>query len=248
MWVVAQPSRWLLLERAVFRVTSPAVVRHIDTPSPIHWHLDLVQSRLIRLGVMSRTTHAEPASCFDTSAGVFRAYLKHLETSGLREQVRAAVSPNTRTAIDRPPFILSWLPHEHFIELFKAVSALQGPDGLRTMGYEATSRNMGVLVLPIMQGITNLLGAKPSSLFADMASITSPVVRGYSFTWIPETNTSGHVEIQVRFANPDLHYLFTLWEGVMRYGFDVCRTRGVIEPHVVLPDGRTGRYRVQWQA
>ncbi len=184
-------------------------------------------------------------SSFQVRGSVVRAYLKYLDSAGMLASVRASVPARTQAILDHPPFVLSWVSSEIFEDIYGAVHELSGDEGVRRLTHEATKSQVGPLLGPLIHGAMKLMGASPSSVFAELNAIAAPALGGITFTWTPSTESSG--ELVVEHSGPSTPVVFNAWAGTLSYAFDVCEVEGEIAIQELMPDGLSGRYRVHWR-
>src|SRR5689334_25119076 len=76
----------------------------------------------------------------------FRALMDFVDERGLRDQVRAAVSPQTQAVIDKPPRALSFIASTPIDEIESALQKIAGNDALTECGI-ACARPLGWTLL-----------------------------------------------------------------------------------------------------
>jgi hypothetical protein len=179
------------------------------------------------------------------TGSLFRGYVAGLDAMGLRASVRAAVSPPIQALIDHPPMHREWLDGTQLVEVFKAVIAQRGLEGIRQLGYEATRASTLKHLRPMIHAAMGIHGATPADVFGQLNAICKPFFRGLSFEYAPEGPRSGAVTLHSRKAMGVVE--FAAWEGSLRTLYDELRTPGgVVEPAVIAPDRLSGRMRVRW--
>lgn len=179
------------------------------------------------------------------SGNTFRAYVSGLDALGLRSVVRAMVPARVQRMMDTPPPPTAWLEGDELPLLFTAVLKLQGLEGMRTLGYAATSGTAGRFLKPLMQLTLARHGRNPSTLFASLTSICRPFFEGLTFHFTPQGPRSGMLKI--RSATPLGAASWAAWEGSLRILFDECGVpTGVISPSVTSEEGRVAAMRVRW--
>jgi hypothetical protein len=179
------------------------------------------------------------------TGSLFRGYVAGLDAMGLRASVRAAVSPPVQALIDHPPMHRDWLDGTQLVEVFKAVIAQRGLEGIRQLGYEATRASTLNHLRPMIQTAMSLHGATPAGVFGQLNAICKPFFRGLSFEYAPEGPRSGTVTLRTR--KPMGTVEFAAWEGALRSLYDELRTPGgVVEPALIAPDKLSGRMKVRW--
>src|SRR5258708_12051658 len=116
----------------------------------------------------------------------FRALTDFLDERGLREQVRAAVSPATRELIDQPPRPLSFIPSRPIDELETALQNIAGAQACVDCGV-ACARPLGwSLLQPVLRMVFQLFGQSPEPVFANLDRFFSLLTRGISFSCATE--------------------------------------------------------------
>lgn len=179
------------------------------------------------------------------SGHIVRAYLSGLEAMGLRAKVHDMVPARVQRMMDMPPLPSSWLEGDELPLIFSAVMKLQGLEGMRTLGYAATSSPSGRFLKPLMRATLAKHGGNPSVLFAHLTSICRPFFEGLTFYFTPDGPRSG--ELKIRSARPLGSSSWAVWEGALRVLFDECNlATGVISPSSVAEEGRLAAMKVRW--
>ena len=194
---------------------------------------------------MNAAQPAVPQPSFQVRGSVFRAYLKFLEAAGMSAAVREGVPARTQAAMDKPPFVLAWVSSDQIEDLYGAVQAISGIDGVRRLTHEATRSQVGPLLRPLIQGAMKLVGTTPSSVFSELNSIAAPALNGIRFTWTPSTESSG--ELLVQHSAPSSEIVYHAWAGTLSYVWDVCEVEGAIEFKERMPDGCSARLGFHWK-
>jgi|1186.fasta_scaffold34400_2 hypothetical protein len=178
----------------------------------------------------------------------FGALMEFVDARGLREQVRAAVSPPTQQVIDHPPRALSFIPSTPIDEIETALQKLAGNDALIECGI-ACARPLGwTLLQPVLRMAFTLFGQSPEPIFSNLDRFFSMVTRGITFSW--QSGEKGG-SVLARFAGegtPDaaLHVL----RGTLIFVYEVSGTVGEVGPPVTVdtsPEGTSVRYDVRWK-
>jgi hypothetical protein len=171
-----------------------------------------------------------------------------VDKRGLREQVRAEVSPGTRAVIDAPPRSLSFIPSAPIDEIESVLQRIAGNKALAECGV-ACARPLGWSVLqPVIRMAFTLFGQSPEPIFSNLDRFFALVTRGISFSWEP--GEKGGL-VLARFAGegtPDA--AFHVLRGTLLFVYEVSGTVGEVEsPQVVesTPAGVTVRYAVRWK-
>jgi len=178
----------------------------------------------------------------------FRALMDFVDERGLREQVRSAVSPATRAAIDAPPRSLSFIPSTPIDEIESVLQRIAGNDALAECGV-ACARPLGWSMLqPVIRTAFMLFGQSPEPIFSNLDRFFSLVTRGISFSWEPGEKGG---TVLARFAGegtPDA--AFHVLRGTLLFVYEVSGTVGEIGPPEVVEStaaGVTVRYEVRWK-
>jgi hypothetical protein len=179
------------------------------------------------------------------TAATLRSYLPWLRREGLFEKVRSTVSPAASALLAAPPLPTSWIQSSLMYEVFEAVSALRGDEGVIEMCLVGTRESLGIVARPVWGMFLKLLGASPASLFSHMPALTSLFIKGLVFDWTPLTANSGRLFIAFNGAAP--LPVFHGWRGTSSFAFEVCQTTGSIEMDI-SPDRSAARYTITWAA
>ncbi len=180
----------------------------------------------------------------------FRALTAFLDQRGLREQVRAAVSPSTRELIDQPPRPLSFIPSRPIDELENALQNIAGVQACVDCGI-ACARPLGwSLLQPVLRMVFQLFGQSPEPVFANLDRFFSLVTRGISFSWEREP-AERRGTVLARFAGEDTpEAAFHVLRGTLLFAFEVSSTPGEVgAPEVVesTASATIVRFQVQWR-
>ena len=179
------------------------------------------------------------------SGHIVRAYLGGLEAMGLRDTVHDRVPARVQRMMDAPPLPSAWMEGDELPLLFSAVMRLRGLEGMRALGYAATSSAAGRFLKPLMRATLAKHGSNPGMLFAQLTSICRPFFEGLTFSFTPDGPRSG--ELKIRSATPLGAPSWAAWEGALRILFDECRlATGVISPSSVSEEGRLAAMKVRW--
>lgn len=179
------------------------------------------------------------------SGNIFRAYLSGLEAVGLHAAVRAEMPARVQRLMDAPPPPTAWIEGDELPLIFGAVMKMQGLEGIRKLGYAATSSPAARFLKPLMRVALARHGSNPSSLFTQLTSICRPFFEGLTFHFTPDGPRSG--TLRIRSDRPLGTPSWTSWEGALRILFDECSVpTGVISPGAVSEQGRLATLRVGW--
>jgi hypothetical protein len=179
----------------------------------------------------------------------FRNIVEFIEARGLKQEVLACVSAETRALCDRLPRSLSWVPSRHIDELEAAFLAAAGIALTVEMG-RVCSKSLGTtLIQPVLRVAFSLLGQGPDTVFENLDRFFSVVTRGIEFSYAPESKKAGTVT--ARFVGPDTpEAAFHVLQGSLEFIFELCGVSGEVSTANVAeqsPKGATVRYRVTWR-
>jgi hypothetical protein len=179
------------------------------------------------------------------SGHIVRAYLSGLEAMRLSAKVRDMVPARVQRMMDAPPLPSAWMEGDELPLIFSAVMKLQGLEGMRTLGYAATSSSSGRFLKPLMRATLARHGSNPGVLFAQLTSICRPFFEGLTFFFTPDGPRSG--ELKIRSGRPLGVASWATWEGALRILFDECGlSTGVISPSSVAEEGCLAAMKVHW--
>jgi hypothetical protein len=179
------------------------------------------------------------------SGYIVRAYLSGLEAMGLHDKVRDMVPARAQRVMDAPPLPSAWVEGDELPLIFSAVMRMQGLEGMRTLGYEATSSPAGRFLKPLMRATLAKHGSNPSVLFTHLTSICRPFFEGLTFYFAPDGPRSG--ELKIRSDTPLGLPSWASWEGALCILFDECGlTNGEIAPCSVAEGGCLAAMKVRW--
>ena len=178
----------------------------------------------------------------------FRALMDFVDKRGLREQVRAEVSPATRATIDEPPAALSFIPSAPIDEIESVLQRVAGNDALAECGI-ACARPLGWSVLqPVIRMAFTLFGQSPEPIFSNLDRFFALVTRGIVFSWQPDERGG---TVLARFAGEGTpEAAFHVLRGTLIFVFEVSGTVGEVGPPQMVestPAGVTVRYAVRWK-
>ena len=169
----------------------------------------------------------------------FRALTDFLDERGLREQVRAAVSPVTQ--------FHSFAAHRRAGECAAEHRRRQacvdcGVACARPLGWS--------LLQPVLRMVFQLFGQSPEPVFANLDRFFSLVTRGISFSWEREP-AERRGTVLARFAGEDTpEAAFHVLRGTLLFAFEVSSTSGEVgAPEVVesTASATIVRFQVQWR-
>lgn len=179
------------------------------------------------------------------SGTTFRAYLSGLDTLGLLPVVRMMVPEHVKRMMDSPPQPTVWVEGDELPLIFNAVVKVQGLDGMRTLGYEATRGTTGRFLKPLMQMTLSKHGGSPAALFSNLGPLCRSLFQGLDFQYTPDGKSSGKLQIRSSYAMGLASW--AAWEGTLRIFFEECGvTTGTISPSVLREGGHVAVMRVRW--
>jgi hypothetical protein len=178
----------------------------------------------------------------------FRALMDFVDERGLREQIRAVVSPATRAAIDDPPRALSFIASAPIDEIESALQKIAGDEALVECGI-ACARPLGWSMLqPVIRLAFMMFGQSPEPIFSNLDRFFSMVTRGITFSWEPRDKGGS---VLTRFEGDDTpDAAFHVLRGTLLFVYEVSGTVGEVGmPEVVesTAAGVTVRYDVRWK-
>jgi hypothetical protein len=179
------------------------------------------------------------------SGSTFRAYLNGLDALGLRPVVRLMVPEHVKRMMDTPPPPTAWVEGDELPLLFKAVVRVQGLEGMRALGYEATRGTTGRFLKPLMQMTLAKHGSSPAALFTHLDPLCRSLFEGLEFQYRPDGKRSGRLQVRSRYALGPASW--AAWEGSLRILFEECGvSTGSISPSQIAEEGHLATMRVRW--
>lgn len=179
------------------------------------------------------------------SGTTFRAYLSGLDSLGLLHVVRMMVPEHVKRMMDSPPPATAWVEGDQLPIIFNMVMKVQGLDGMRELGYEATRGTTGRFLKPLMQMTMAKHGSSPSALFANLGPLCRSLFQGLDFQYTPDGKSSGKLQIRSSYAMGPASW--AAWEGTLRLFFEECGvTTGTISPSQIREGGHLALMRVRW--
>src|SRR3954447_18166644 len=168
----------------------------------------------------------------------FGALMEFVDARGLREQVRAAVSPPTQQVIDHPPRALSFIPSTPIDEIETALQKLAGNDALIECGI-ACARPLGwTLLQPVLRMALTLFGQSPEPIFSNLDRFFSMVTRGITFSWTAKEKSGA---VSARFAGEGTpEAAFHVLRGTLLFVYELSGTVGTVGPPEVLESTPAG--------
>ena len=168
-----------------------------------------------------------------------------LERRGLLPSVRGAISDPAREVIDHPPLPITWIDAALVEEIMGAVGRLHGRETVREVGLETARTKLGSVLVPLMRTLLSIWGATPQSIFSQVQRLAWVVSRGLTLSYVPETPTSGAVELFYPDGTND--FVYASWEGSFHLAFDVCGVTGTIGRAEISDGGCRARIAIRWQ-
>jgi hypothetical protein len=177
----------------------------------------------------------------------FRALMEFVDQRGLREPIRAAVSPETRGLIDRPPRPMGFIPSRPIDEIEAALQQIAGAEACVECGLACARPLAWTLLRPVLRFAFQVLGQSPEPIFGNLDRFFSLVTRGIAFAWAPLAMGGS---VTATFEGPDtpeaaLHVL----RGSLQFVFEASGTTGTVgAPEVleVTPQRTVVRYLIRW--
>jgi hypothetical protein len=178
------------------------------------------------------------------AAMLVRGYIDLFERRGVMEKIRPKMSPALAAFVAHPPLPIAWVDANLFYELFALAGEATSYAALRQFAMEHTSQQVGPMLLPMLKTLLRLWGATPATLFKNAASVVGVQSKGTRFNYVPESETSGVLEIDPGMVmNP---VVWAGWEGTFLFAFEVAGVKGEMGKTEVLDGGRRGRIPVRW--
>jgi uncharacterized protein (TIGR02265 family) len=175
-------------------------------------------------------------------AQVVLAYLAEVEQLQLLDKIGARAGIELRQVLAKRPLPVAWVDARVMAQLADAVVAVAGEDALSKISHAAMRRAVGPLFGNVSRVSIAILGANPHRLFKSYGTGTSLTLRGFSFGYTQDSDTSGRMKIAVT-AKLSPSYWIT-WEGPLAYILEQCGFTGSVRRDQV--DATSGTFRVQW--
>src|SRR5712671_6621652 len=137
--------------------------------------------------------NAEGRGCLGT---VYRITSAFLDERQLLDEVKARLSPSSRTVLEKPPFALSWQPSAPLEEIEKLLYA-RSPELVVELGHAAGRQLSGTLVAPVLTMALSMLGQTPATMFGHLDRFFWMAVRGFSFQYEPQGDKAGAVQVRI---------------------------------------------------
>jgi hypothetical protein len=186
---------------------------------------------------------AEP----QTRVAQLASYADRLRAWGDLERVLPRLPRATRALLESPPHEAQWVPLQHNVDLFVAVSEELGRERVRTLAHEAVRDAIAVPLRPVLEMTLSAFGTSPATLLTHAESLLRLRIRGQTVAYKASTPTSGVVTIVVHGLLPPIAF-FEAWAGVVAYAFDLCSTPGEVTVMSVEPRGedQVGHLFAEW--
>lgn len=176
---------------------------------------------------------------------VFRGIRAELDRRGLTDRVLERLQGDAREVVEHPPLHRAWMPAALHDQVVLAIAAETNRQTVRDLSYMVARDTTGPVTMPLLKTFLSLLGATPVSLLNNLTTICGLQMRGMTFTYEPETPTSGAVT--VTHVEPVDPIQFAVWEGVLTFGKDLfglsIYTVGAAVPQ---PDGCSAKIHLAW--
>lgn len=166
---------------------------------------------------------------------VYRITGEFLEKRGLKGEVMARLTPDSRKLLEKPPFPFSW--HDSAaLEEIERVLHERSPQLAAELGYAAADYLSNTLVAPVFKMAVTLFGKSPDALFGNLDRFYSMAVRGFSFRYEPRGQTQGTVFVQISGGRPH-ESLFQQIRGNLKVMYNLTGNKGTVgEPSVLRSD------------
>lgn len=156
-----------------------------------------------------------------------RAILEFLDQEGLREQVRARVSPETSRLMQAPPWPLAWVDARHIDEIEVALHRLLGAAGCADLGMFVARRLGAGFVQPVIRAAFFLFGEEPPSIFSNLDRFFMLMTRGIAFASRPLDQKTWVIEATLAGGDVPAAALHVL-RGSLQYVFELTSSRGQV--------------------
>ena len=200
---------------------------------------------MLRHGAAVATPEATNSSSPQrVAAMLLRGYISLFESHGYMDRMRPKMSPALAAVVARPPLPITWVDSGILYELLQVAGEATSYETIRQCGFENTSQQTGMMVLPMLRTLLRLWGASPATLFKNAGSVITVQVKGTRLEYKPETDHSGVMEIDPgRVVN---EFVWAGWEGMFLYAYEVAGVQGEVARTQVLDGGRRGRVALRW--
>jgi hypothetical protein len=175
---------------------------------------------------------------------VVLAYLAEVEQLQLLDRVAASSGAELRQVIAKPPLAISWVDAKAMAQLADAVAAIAGESVVSKISYAAMRRTVGPRFANIARASIEILGATPGRLFKTYHMGTQLSVKGFSFAYERDSDTSGRMTIAASAALSPAYWI--TWEGPLAYMYEQCGVAGTVERDKAGSSAAT--FRLRWSA
>ncbi|MFO0598608.1 MAG: hypothetical protein U0228_25095 [Myxococcaceae bacterium] len=176
-------------------------------------------------------------------AVTLQAVNKALEAHGYLLEVREAVGPETRVALEEP---LAQRFHEGRVldETLAVVARLHGRKAVTQVMYAASENTLRGVVAPLAKVLMSFAGGGPTPLLARFDALIAAGARGFVSRWEAVSATHGRLMIStVDVLPPEADYA---WKGTVQYLLAFCEVEGVVTINSRQNGGRELCLDVTW--
>ncbi len=142
--------------------------------------------------------------------------MQALKAEALFDKVAAAVSPETRLAID-DPHRARWFSSEVALDVLTRIADVAGGPMLSDLNLRMARDSLHRLALPLVKVALTLGRGSPASLLSRLDLFTKIAQRGVTITWLPTGPNSGTERFSYDIAMPAV-VVEHAWRGVFRFG------------------------------
>jgi hypothetical protein len=182
---------------------------------------------------------------YEVKASTLRAYMAQIAKLGVLSDVMAKVHPDTRRAMEAPPLPSVWIDGMVIEDMISALESLRGMDAVRTVTREGHGAVGLPILKPIVSGLLRVFGGSPNTLFSRWPEITKTALRGVTFQWVLDTDTSGRLTVIFPRKNVPRSAYVGMESGCWLV-LDLCGAKGVVAATEITNEGSTGTIRVHW--
>ena len=179
---------------------------------------------------------------------VYRVTSDFLVEKKLADEVKAALSPESRKILDKLPFSFAWQPNAPLEEIETLLYA-KSPKLAADLGFYAAKFLSGSVVAPVFKMALSLFGRTPDAIFGNLDRFFSMVVRGFSFRYEGDGDKHGRVVVSIA-GGPVHPSLFQQLKGNLHMMYGIIDADGTVdEPQVLRSDaaGAEIALPVQWK-
>jgi hypothetical protein len=192
---------------------------------------------------MSAAMPLQPAR-WSLAGIVMSGYVQTLRSRGLLAALRSRVSPATRKLLDHPPLAICCFDGTALDELLVALQDTAGDEVVRAVAAETCRNCLGPVLRPLLHGTLSLFGKTPRALFANLHSITSPIIRRLRFDYDALEETFGLLSIVFPTETPAA--TFVAWEGIARFAIEFADSVPDVRGHEAAFGNRQVFIPVRW--